>query len=424
MRYGKAIQLTAMAIVTGMLVAISGNIVESHAQPMEIRIGALVEPFAEHNTTNNQWAMQLAVDALNDHESGSSSEYNIKLVPIPIPHVYDQNDARTVVGSLQQNYESGVKYFVGPVASASSALTKTFVSQTPDAIAITHGASAPMVPLSSTNIVNLAEPDDGFFRLAGNDVVQTVKLVNLINSEGREKIIILIRDEWAGIVNMLIPADFAPKVDTVTPYPIGPFTDGTEAISQHAGVAAATDARIGALVDNYGVERVSILFIGLPGDFVNHARAILADPSLENVRDVGWYTTTTIAGESDALADSSVGMFAVGVDLTGTAHTVESNDVNMRLCAELERLGGDCNPFVTRPYAAFDAVHLIADSAIAAIERGDESQARHLVLDVAAGAISHSHEDQHSNPRLFGGGALGDYALDAAGDLAHKGHLC
>lgn len=408
--------LFGLSAVAGMLVAMVGA-GESFAQQTEIKVGYVSEPTSVRNPITSQWALERAVDILNAPESGTSEDYRVTLVPVNIPYVYGPDDALQVVGALQQSYMSGVKYYVGATSSATAALSQTFVNQTPDTIMITHAVGVPFVPLSPTNIVNLGAPNDGFFRLVASDRVHAAEMINLVESEGRDNVVILIRDEWVGIVDFLIPSEFRPKIAAVYPLPIGPFTSDAEAISQSTGVVAQADAKLGELIEEHGSDSVSVVLIANPSDFANQAKTIMANPDLQNVRDVKWYTSSTITGESATFADDSVGMFAIDVDLTGTRYVVEPNDVNRELCAHLNERGATCDEFVTLPYGAYDAVHLLVDSVIVAIEAGDESQARNLILDVAAGHAEHAHEDQHEDSRVFGDGALGEYTLDAAGDL-------
>lgn len=389
-----------------------------------ITIGALVQYTQENNDAANLKAMELSVkDINNDHRT--SSEYTVDLVPVDITSYVSSGNIPGLVQRVSAAIQNeGITYFVGPTTSAETGPIKSISDQIPNTVFVSPGSSSPILPLpGGGGIIDLTK-DDGIFRLVPNETHQANDLTRLMLEADNQKTIILVRDQWEGIVAHLITDIFDQNVD----YPLVTFKtaesfagDKSAALTHHRMVAGDTNDRLEQILSSYDSKYVALMFIGYPLDFEYHVQAILSsEDNLDNLYAVDWYGASTFIGEPASLRDSNVAKFAEDVSLAGTRYTVEPNDVNQRLCDRLSDQGITCDRYATELFASYDAVHLLVDSIIAQDERASDNDpsndrtARELVLRVAAG--DEEHRLQHAG-RTIGDGALGVYALSAGGDL-------
>lgn len=414
-------------IVTALFITFSATTsTDANAQEVqEIKIGAMLQYIEENDDTNNLKAMELSIQDINN-DPRVSAEYHVSLVKIDITSHVSSGNYNGIADEMQSAIvNQGITNFIGPTHSVALFPAKLLSDQIPSTVIISPGSSSPVIPLPDGSIVNLSEAD-GVFRLVPNETHQAKNLVELVTGENKEKIITLVRSDWEGIVNILVPEDFKPKVDRAVPYPTADSFAGDEsaAIASHLTIARDINKRLGELISLQGgdTKDVAILFIGYPLDFEYSVKAILSDAdNLENLHNVKWYSTSTITGEPASLQDSAVAEFAKSVQFTGTRYTVESNDANVSLCERLKQQGGTCDKYTYATFASYDSVHLLVDSIIASDERKRDSNpnndlsVRELVLRVAAGEEPHHLEHEG---RTIGDGALGEYTLSPEGDLS------
>lgn len=120
---------------------------------------------------------------------------------------------------------------------------------------------------------------------------------------------------------------------------------------------------------------------------------------------------TVLASPGQISSDPALAEFSARVQLTALPFEVERNEINAALD------GVPSHPGVTRNYiyAAYDAVHLLADSI--AISGADSPNLKSTIYEVSNGRHALTHDT-----RLLGEGALGDYVLDPqTGDLIEGG---
>ena len=413
---------TAAALSIPLDPAAAGTAAYAQTQEMtEIKIGALLEFGQGYDDTSSLKAMELSVQDINS-DPGVSTKYRVTLVPLDITSFSAAGNSTGIAGAVQNAVQTrGITHFVGH-SSSTVTPAKLVLDNIPGATIIAYGSSAPIIPLPSGPI-NLTEAGDSLFRLIPNDSHQSANVVDLIlNTDGKTKVVTVVRESWSPIVRFLIPPEFAGAFENLIPYTEAErFSDPAAAVSSHAAVASTVDGIVGSLAMAEGADKVAVLFIGFPLDFEYHVKGVLsAGDGLANVHGVKWYSTATITGESAAVRDADVAEFAKKVELSGTRYTVLENPVNVELCASLLQQGVVCDSYEYGPFAAYDAIHLLADSVITRDELAadnipdNDRSTRDLVLDVAGGMGNHhlAHEG-----RAIGDGALGPYTLNAAGDL-------
>lgn len=388
----------------------------------EIKIGALLEFGQSYDDTSSLKAMEMSVQDINS-DPGVSTEYHVTLVPLDITGFAAVGNTTAIAGVVQNAVQAqGITNFVGH-SSATVAPAKQVLDEIPGATIMSYGSSAPIIPLPGGGAVNLVAKDS-LFRLIPNDSYQAANVIDLVlNKDGKTKVVTVVRASWSPIVSFLIPPEAADAfADLVSYTEAERFSDPAAAVSSHAAVARTVDGIVGGLADTEGADKVAVMFIGFPLDFEYHVKGVLSagGDGLANIQGVKWYSTATITGESAAVRDADVAEFAKKVELSGTRYTVEPNPVNIELCNRLLQQGVVCDRYEYGPFAAYDAIHLLADSVITSDGlanddiRGNERLTRDLVLDVSKGIENHhlAHEG-----RPIGDGALGHYTLNDYGDL-------
>lgn len=383
----------------------------------EIKIGALLEYGPSYDDTSSQRAMELSIQDINT-DPAVSTKYHVTLVPLDVTGLNSTEIAGTVQNAA---LTQGITHFVGH-SSSTVTPAKLVLDGIPGAAVVSYGSSAPIIPLPSGPI-NLVEAGDSLFRLIPSDSHQAASVIDLVlNKDGKTSGVIVVRQSWLPIVSFLIPPEVADSFMDLIPYMEAErFSDPAAAASSHAAVARTVDGIVGRLAAAEGADKTSVIFIGFPLDFEYHVKGVLtAGGGLANIHDVKWYSTATTTGESAAVRDADVAEFAKKVGLSGTRYTVLDNPVNTELCTTLRQQGVVCDQYEYGPFAAYDAIHLLVDSIITRDELaadgipGNDRTARDLILDVAGGTGTHHlvHEG-----RIIGDGALGEYTLNAAGDL-------
>ncbi len=398
--------------------AAAGTAAYAQTQGMtEIKIGALLEFGPSYDDTSSLKSMELSIQDINN-DPVISTKYSVTLVPLDVTGL----DPTEIAGVVQTAVQAqGIAHFVGH-SSSTVTPAKQVLDAIPDAAIVSYGSSAPIIPIPDSNPVNLVAVDS-LFRLIPNDSHQAASVIDLVlNKDGKTDVVIVVRESWHPIVNFLIAPELADSFEHRIPYTEAErFSDPAAAVSSHASVARTVDGIVGDLVAAEGADKVAVMFIGFPLDFEYHVKGVLsAGDGLANLHGVKWYSTATITGESAAVRDADVAEFAKNVELSGTRYTVLDNPVNTELCNTLLQQGVVCDRYEYGPFAAYDAIHLLVDAIVTrdgladGSIPGDERTARDLILEVASGRGFHHLVYEG---RAIGDGALGEYTLNAAGDL-------
>ena len=356
------------------MLAISAPVGDAFAE--EIRIAHLNGAAFMHTGT-----FDYAVDAFNAEQSSLGSGYSISSVRVDVT-------PSTVEGEVQRLYGMGYKYFVGPTTSESAKNVLGYIS------APERGDIVMIAPISAST--SLAIPNDGLFRMISDNAAYVPTIVSNINDHGGEGVVIIYRnDEWGRDQSDSIRDMYAGDSIAI------PLDDS-------AAVPQAADS-VRQLASAHGADSVAVVLVAFEDDVVSLVRSILANDEWADVLgDVRWYGTGGFTLESTLVDDAEVAEFLASVGILAFAIEVPENPVN----AELVRQTFP-NPEIFRNNV-YDAVFLLADTVIVS-SNNPGSTARDHVLDVANGLETHSF---HDPDRMTGAGALGDYSLNAAGDLA------
>ncbi len=333
---------------------------------------------------------EYAVSEYNREQAAiTSSNYQIvsKVVDVPLGN-------SSITTYIQDLEREGFKYFIGPLASSSAEAAKVYTDSTDDLVLLSPSSTA----------ASLAIEDDSLFRLVPSDDAQVPVIVDRIQSQGKEHVVLIYRnDTWGVGLHDIITRDFA-VADTILLSP-----DGSNA----AAVATEAAAQVGGLVSSHGADNVAVLLLSFDTDTVALVQHITSDAALAStLGGVQWYGADGTAEQSELVDDQDVAAFLSSVSFVSSKFEVAPNPINLRIGAQA--FGDDA----TYGDNLYDAVFLLADTVIIHGEElatDPDSTVRSLVLDVAAGLRGHDH---HHSSRTVGDGALGPYELNAAGDMS------
>lgn len=333
-----------------------------------------------------------AVSEYNREQASiTTSNYQIvsKIVDVPIGN-------STIIDDIKRLEAEGFKYFIGPLASSSAAAAKAYTDTTSDTVLLSPSSTA----------ASLAIEGDSLFRLVPSDDAQVPVIMDRIQSQGKEHVVLIFRDDTWGVgLRDTIARDYASAVAHM----IRLSPDGSNA----AAVATQAAAQVGALVSSHGAANVAVLLLSFDTDTVALVRHITSDAALAStLDDVRWYGADGTAEQSELVDEQDVAAFLSSVDFVSSKFEVAPNPTNLKIGAQA--FGDDA----TYGDNLYDAVFLLADTVIINDEElatDSASTVRSLILDVAAGLRDHDH--RHSE-RTVGDGALGAYELNAAGDMS------
>ena len=370
-----------------------------------IRIGVIstqtLDPQRPSSDDDRLRAMELA----RDDFLKVSGSYDLELVDLRIPRENFGEHADNRAGAkIKEAFESyGITYFVGPMGStdAASAIAQfeQLESANPEA------DFAAISPISTAPSLGM---DDGMFRMIADDTQQTIKIADLLQSDGKTHVItvgLAEPDAWLRGLEAGFKTNFAGE----TAFHI---TTGTHDSRQpmvldsltYDLLAAGLDARVSNMTDKYGADRVAIVVMLYSTQLSQLVQAAQRNSSLEGLDDVAWYgfdgiaTSRSLVGEDNA----SVGEFLADVMFTATQYAGDDNPTRADVRSRLVDLGVLSIDSVYT-YASYDAAFLLA-SAIAERDRDGTKTVRTLLHELA------------DDPAV-GVGALGDYSFNANGDL-------
>ncbi len=336
-------------------------------------------------------AFNYAVDSFNHEQSTiTSSNYQITSMVATV-------NSRTVVSEIQRLEAAGYTYFVGPLTSSASNEARQYADTKSDMVLLSPSSTA----------ASLAIPNDSLFRLVPSDDKQVPIIMNRIQDDGKEHVVLVYRnDTWGTGIRDNIIRDYSEMVSLdILLHP-----DGLNS----ASVASQATAKVQELVTAYGSETVAVVLVSFETDTIALIEHITSNQQYTNtLDDVIWYGADGISQNSAVASNTRVASFLVSVGLTASQFGTAPNAINQVISAQNFADGG-----YSFANGVFDAVFLLADTIIIKDEASTRNEVytiKSLLPDVAAGLQTHDH---HPNDRTIGIGALGEFTLNSAGDLA------
>ena len=329
----------------------------------------------------------------------TSSNYHINSTVVNVPL-----GSPDIVNHIKSLERDGFKYFIGPLASSSVTEAIKYTDTTDDIVLLSPSSTA----------ASLAIEDDSLFRLVPSDDEQVPIIMNRIQSQGRDHVVLIYRDDTWGVglrdtitsdYAGMIAADIGFSLDDSDPPQVLP------AVASEVTTRAAT--HVDRLVSSHGVDNVAVLLLSFDVDTVALIQHIVSDTALAaTLGDVRWYGADGTAEQSEVVDDPDVAAFLLSVDFAASKFEAAPNPINLRIDAQA--FGDDA----TYGDNVYDAVFLLADTVIINdedLDRNPNTTVRSLILDVADGLRDHDH--RHS-ARIIGAGALGEFTLNEAGDMS------
>jgi len=343
----------------------------------EVTIGLILPltgDLATHGEENWEGS-KLGVVDFNKHLEKLGAEWNLKMI--------SEDSATSPVIALEKLTSlnaKGISIVVGPETSSNIRNIKGY-SDSNNMLLVSCCSSAPA----------LAIPNDSVFRLVPDDSNQGTALAKLIQHEGIEVIIPVWRgDTWGDGLSDATTSSFVErgeKTDEGVRYnPESPeFSASTSLLAE----------KVRGYVDEYGTEKVAVLFLGF-AEILQFTQSASEHDILDDVRWFGPGANT----KEHKLIDDPIGLeFSTSVQFTTVQVAVTKNPIYERVQAHLtEQLGRTPNTFV---HSSYDVVWIIG-LAMLQTQSTDVSTIKAVIPDVA----EHYY------------GAIGSAKLNEAGDLA------
>jgi len=343
----------------------------------EVKIGLILPltgDLATHGLENLEGSKYGVVE-FNKHLEEIDAPWHLKMV--------SEDSATSPVIALEKLSAlnaKGIGIIVGPETSSNIRNIKGY-SDSNNMLLVSCCSSAPA----------LAIPNDSVFRLVPDDTNQGTAIAKLIQHEGIEVLIPVWRgDTWGDGISEASTGSFVDR---------GGITDeGIRYNPESPEFSASTSLlakKVQEYVDEYGADKVAILFLG----FAEILQFIQSASEHDILDDVRWFGPGANTKEH-RLIDDPIGLeFSTNVQFTTVQFAASKNPIYDRVQAHLtETLGTEPNTFV---HSSYDAVWIIG-LAMLETQSTDVSTIKAIIPEIA---------ENYS-------GAIGPTKLNEAGDLA------
>jgi len=343
----------------------------------EIKIGLILPltgDLATHGLENLEGSKYGVVE-FNKHLEEIGAPWHLKMV--------SEDSATSPVIALEKLSAlnaKGISIVVGPETSSNIRNIKGY-SDSNNMLLISCCSSAPA----------LAIPNDSVFRLVPDDTNQGTAIAKLIQHEGIEVLIPVWRgDTWGDGISEAATGSFVERG--------GQTDEGIRYNPESPEFSASTSLlseKVRGYVDEYGADKVAILFLGF-AEILQFTQSASEHDILDDVRWFGPGANT----KEHRLIDDPIGLeFSTSVQFTTVQFAASKNPIYDRVQAHLtETLGTEPNTFV---HSSYDAVWLIG-LAMLETQSTDVSTIKAIFPEIA---------ENYS-------GAIGPTKLNEAGDLA------
>ena len=343
----------------------------------EVKIGLILPltgDLATHGLENLEGSKYGVVE-FNKHLEEIDAPWHLKMV--------SEDSATSPVIALEKLSAlnaKGIGIIVGPETSSNIRNIKGY-SDSNNMLLVSCCSSAPA----------LAIPNDSVFRLVPDDTNQGTAIAKLIQHEGIEVLIPVWRgDTWGDGISEASTGSFVDR---------GGITDeGIRYNPESPEFSASTSLlakKVQEYVDEYGADKVAILFLGF-AEILQFTQSASEHDILDDVRWFGPGANT----KEHRLIDDPIGLeFTTSVQFTTVQFAASKNPIYDRVQAHLtETLGTEPNTFV---HSSYDAVWIIG-LAMLETQSTDVSTIKAIIPEIA---------ENYS-------GAIGPTKLNEAGDLA------
>ena len=387
---------------------------EAEAQVQELRIGVLVSDPAGRDLAILE-ALNMSRDDLNaDYES---IDRRVVLDIIDVSEILRAFDPRSgavtnpeiyasVAQKIGSSLRDGFGHFIAPSDSFVLAAVYPIISSA-------SPGSMMISPASSSTVPPYLLADDNLFRLVPNSNDRIDRYFELFDAYGMDRVI-MVSDPFLGpIFSALAPDDLHDHIDSsIVPVQMHAQNDPAHR-DKNLRSAERLDGLIADAKAEFGDDRVGVYVFSTSPFYANFAKVLADNPQLGHVGSVMWVVAPPILRSPAVVADPVVAEFSAGVSLTASTYVVEENEINAKLTRIQIQSGSQEQNDV---YAAYDALHLLADSMILAEQRPGLG-----IRDAIYAASDGVHPILHLS-RILGEGAMGDYSLSrTTGDLVGGG---
>ena len=256
--------------------------------PNIIKIGALfpltgdLSMFGE----NNQAALKLAEKDINTFLQNTGFPYQVKFV---IEDTETKPDV--ALQKLQTLYSQGIKFVIGPMASASVRNLKGFADSN-DIIVFSPSSTSPALSI----------PGDNIFRLVVDDTFQGKVIAGLVKQAGIEHAVIVWRgDDWGdGLRDATAKNLKALGIEEID----GPrYSPEAKDFSAEVSQLAST---VDNLVKQYGADKVGVILIC----FQEGVQFMIQSSQYNALGNVRWFGSDGIAKATPLISDPTAAAFA------------------------------------------------------------------------------------------------------------------
>lgn len=242
----------------------------------------------------------------------------------------------------------------------------------------------------ASQAVTLSVPDS-VFRLVPNDNNQAPAVVAMLERAGVEVLLPTIRDDpWGNGMLTGVTDLFNGTVKEAIK-----FNPDAVDLSSEAGFI---DEKIGELIDEYGAEKIGVLYVGEKFDILIESMRLYENPT--NVR---WFSTTNQAKSTTLIENPITLKFVQDTKLETTLSVSDSNSIKIYLDEKIqEQYGRDPSSYT---YPSYDSVWLLGTTILHA-QTTDPA----VLTEILPMVARHSY------------GAIGHMEVDEDGDLASSAY--
>jgi branched-chain amino acid transport system substrate-binding protein len=282
-------QKIACLIITFGLIFLTSCEKENKDETKVIRIGALVPMTGTASSSGEATSAALtsALQEINQYLDGIKSGYHLE-----VSLVDTQTDTLICIQQYTALKGEGIRLVIGPYSSAEVKALKPLADK--DGVLVVSPSSV---------ATSLAIPNDNVFRLVPSDYGQGEAMTALLNDDGIEVLLPVVRDDLWG--NELLDATTQQFKDTRTEvYDAVKYSPGE---TDFNWVVTSLSGKLNEALSTYQPEKIGVYLISF-GEGTNILKAASSDQALNTIR---WYGSSAYAENKSLVEDYSTAVFAV-----------------------------------------------------------------------------------------------------------------